>query len=53
MSTSLSESTRENVNLSNIEHENVGEWFEFLRRISFVNIVIEERLPTSATLEIF
>ena len=25
---------------SNIQHENVGEWFEFLRQISFVNIAI-------------
>ena len=23
---------------SNIQHENVGEWFEFLRQIPFVNI---------------
>ena len=26
---------------SNIQHENVGEWFEFLRQIPFVNIAIE------------
>ena len=25
---------------SNIQHENVGEWFEFLRQIPFVNIAI-------------
>ena len=28
---------------SNIQHENVGEWFEFLRQIPFVNIAI---IPT-------
>ena len=26
---------------SNIQHENVGEWFEFLRQIPFVNIAIK------------
>ena len=26
---------------SNIQHENVGEWFEFLRQIPFANIAIE------------
>ena len=29
-----------NVNLSNIQHEHVNEWFEFLRQIPFVNIAI-------------
>ena len=29
---------------SNIQHENVGEWFEFLRQIPFVNIAIVKLL---------
>ena len=42
---SVSQSVRKylwNVNLSNIQHENVGEWLEFLWQIPFVDIAIEK-----------